>query len=68
MRFLIGLAALTYTLRSIGPIGWFIGFMLLVLLCAIFLTLWPVLLVVGIVLGLFAVARYVEKRQARKFG
>lgn len=65
MRSLVGLAALTYVLKSIPPLGWFIVFMLGAVLVATFIFWWPLILVVGIVLIAWWVARRVENARRR---
>ena len=64
MKFFISLAALTYTLATVGPYGWFLLFMAAVFCVALFLVAWPLLLVLGAVLAMWLAARAIERRRA----
>jgi hypothetical protein len=64
MRFLIGLAALTYTLATVGPLGWFLLFMATVFCVALFLVAWPWLLAGAAVLGSWVLVQKFERRRA----
>ncbi len=66
MNFFVGLAAFTYTLTQVGPLGWFILFIGLCFVAALTLLAWP-LLVAGLVLwAAHAAARRVARRAERK--
>lgn len=63
MKFFISLAALTYTLATVGPLGWFLLFLAAAFAVALFLWAWPLLLVLLLVLGTWALARRVGATQ-----
>lgn len=66
MRFLIGLAALTYTATQVHPLLWFFLFLGGVLVVATVLAFWPLLMVLIIVVGGFWLARQVLAWDARR--
>lgn len=61
VRFLVGLAALAYTLGQLGPVGWAVLILGLALLSAVFLSVWPLLLVLAIVLLTLTLGRWAGK-------
>ena len=67
MRFFVGLAAAIWTLGQVGPLGWFLLFMLVVFGAALFLWAWPLLLALAIILGAWRAARWAEARRHRRF-
>lgn len=66
MRFCISLAALTYTLATVGPLGWFFLFLFGVAAIIFFMWWWPLLLVVGIIYGMYRLAKWAELADRRR--
>lgn len=56
MRFLVGLAALTYTVTQVHPLLWFFMFLAGVAVVATLFAFWPLFLVLIIVVGGFWLA------------
>jgi len=58
---MIKLAALTYVMRSLGPVGWLVAVLVGAFAVATLLAFWPIVLVASIVVGTLYVARRIGR-------
>ncbi len=63
MNFFVGLAAFTYTLTKVGPLGWFVLFLAICFVGAFLLLAWPFVLVGTLVCASWFAARWIKKRK-----